>query len=443
MSIVRTQLVVALIASLVAVATAACEKKEAEPPTQVAGEAASAEGEEAEEAPEGAEAPAASAEQEASAEPEEVVLWHAYRAREKAALEQVVAAFNEARDDVRIRLQAVPYDPFVDKISITVPRGQGPDVFIFAHNMIGPWVDKGLLAPLGTRVPQGALEAFLPQTVKALVYRKNLYGLPLAFKSLALFYNRALLDEAPETMEDLLTEVKGTQDPDAGTWGFVYEAGLLYNHAPWMHAFGGRVFGEDGQPALDTPAQVEALEFARSLHREHRVLPKGINAFMVTSLFNEGKAVACLNGPWFRAEIDEGVEYGVAPIPSVEGSPAAPYLGIESVFVSAKSEQKDAAVQVALYLAGEEAAKVRMEEGQQPVAHAATVRAGAEEDSALATFVEQAEDAVVMPARPEMQLVWSTMDMAVRGAVFGDKDPAEALEKAQAKVVEDIGKRGK
>ncbi|MDP6943980.1 MAG: extracellular solute-binding protein, partial [Myxococcota bacterium] len=262
-----------------------------------------------------------------------VVLWHAYRGQEKEALEQAITLFHASQDRITVRLQAVPYDPYVDKIAITIPRGQGPDVFIFAHNMIGAWVEEGLIEPLSTQVKPELLQAMLPQSVRALVYQQHLYGLPLAFKSLALFYDKSKLPKAPATMEELLDSVKELQRPSRGIHGLVYEAGLLYHHAPWMHAFGGAVFDEAGAPALNTPAQVAALDYARSLHAAHKVVPKGMTSFMLTSLFNDGKAIAVLNGPWFRAEIT-AKSYGVAPIPTVGGRVPKPFLGVEAAFVS-------------------------------------------------------------------------------------------------------------
>lgn len=380
------------------------------------------------------------------AEPVEIVLWHAYRAKEKEALESVVESWNRAQSEVAIRVQAIPYDPFVDKVTITIPRGQGPDLFVFAHNMIGAWEEDGLLEPLGTRVPPDVLESFVPETVKALVYRKNLYGLPLAFKGLVLYRNKAFLPDAPASMEELREKAKAVQAANPGTFGLLYEAGLLYQHAPWVHAFGGSVFDAEGKPALSTDAWIESLRFARALHADDGIVPKGMTGFMIASAWNEGKAAACLNGPWFRAEIREGVDYEVSTIPPVDAAgekKPKPFLGIEAVFVSARSEKKDAAVKAALHLAGAESAKVRMEVGRQPVAHAATLAEGAQGDPALAVFERQAKDSVLMPSVPEMQLVWSTADLAIQGAVFAGRDPKEELEKAQAKVVEDVSKRGR
>ena len=84
-----------------------------------------------------------------------------------------------------------------------------------------------------------------------------------------------------------------------------------------------------------------------------------------------------------------------------------------------------------------------MEKGKQPVAHQATLNEGAKKDPALAVFLEQSAAAIPMPSRPEMQLVWSTMDMAVQGVVYGEKKPQAALDAAQAKVKADISKRGR
>ena len=371
----------------------------------------------------------------------DLVLWHAYRGQEKAALEQAMKAFHGSQDRIKVRVQAVPYDPYLDKIAITIPRGQGPDVFIFAHNMVGAWVEEGLVEPLSKRVDPALLQTMMPQSVKALVYQQNLYGLPLAFKSLVLFYDKKRLPQAPETMEALLEAVKPLQDKKKGIHGLVYEAGLLYHHAAWMHAFGGAIFAQDGAPALDTPEQAAALDYARSLHATHGVVPKGMSSFMLTSLFNDGKALAVLNGPWFRAEVS-AEDYGVAPIPTVQGKVPKPYLGIEAVFVSAKSDERAAAAEVAAFLAGPQGAKPRAEIGKQPVCHLATLEQAIKSDPVLGVFKAQAERSVLMPSRPEMQLVWSTVDSAINGAVFAGKPVSEVLQRAQAKVKADIARRG-
>ena len=73
----------------------------------------------------------------------DLTVWHAYRGDEKAAFEKVVAMYNAKQKDVVVKTLAVPYDAYADKISASVPRGKGPDVFIFAQDRLGGWVEAG------------------------------------------------------------------------------------------------------------------------------------------------------------------------------------------------------------------------------------------------------------------------------------------------------------
>ncbi len=60
-------------------------------------------------------------------------------------MEKVVAAFNAspAAKGIKVTTLAVPYDAFADKISAAVPRGKGPDIFIYAQDRLGGWIEAG------------------------------------------------------------------------------------------------------------------------------------------------------------------------------------------------------------------------------------------------------------------------------------------------------------
>jgi len=386
-----------------------------------------------------AEQPAAQAPAQA---PTEVVLWHSYREGEKAALEALVEEFHRRQGAIRVRLLNVPYDAFVDKVTIATPRGQGPDLFIFAHNMLGEWVDRHhLVEPISQRIPPETLKRFLPQTVKALVYQQSLYGLPLAFKSLALFVNPDLVPKVPETAEELVAAARAATAKEAGRYGLVYEASLLYFNAPFLHGFGGTILDASGRPHLSEDPVVQAVEWVRGLFRAG-VLPSGISSAMVTSLFNEGKAGMVISGPWFLGEIARDRRYEVGLLPTMPGGRRAmPFLGSEGIFLSAFSNRKDEALKVMDFLTTDDAAMVRLQQGRQTVANAAVYdREEVRADRVIQAFRAQAENSVLMPSRPEMQVVWSTADMAINRSVFGDVPVRKALEEAQAKVEADLAR---
>ena len=138
-----------------------------------------------------------------------VTIWHSYRGGEHKALKTLVQAFNVREQKrakafrgyrpVRVRLLQISFDNLPNKITNAVPRGHGPDLFVFAHDRLGDWVSKKLVEPIGFWVNQRKAEQFLPKTLAAFSLRNRLYGLPLTYKSVALFYHEDLIGRQPPT----------------------------------------------------------------------------------------------------------------------------------------------------------------------------------------------------------------------------------------------------
>lgn len=400
-----------------------------------------------------------------------LVVWHSYRGKEKTVFEKLCRDFSAAYPKFDMEPQEVPFSALRDKLVVTIPRGEGPDLFIYAHNNIGDWLLKGdILVPLSTYIEQfdsfEALDRFMPDTVKALAYDGTIYGYPMAYKSHALFYNKALVKKAPATVDELIEmasavmtkvdpapeeeddddEDDDDDDDDDRIFGLVYDSGLLYNHALWVQAFGSRIMDEKGNALIDTPEMIKAANLVRTFVTPHGILPN-LDDSMATFLFNANQVAFVIKGPWFLGEIDEGVDYGVAVLPEVAtGKPGTPFLGSEGVFLSHCSQNKDAAFQFLRYVTSYESAAQRLVDGSQPVPNLAVYEDKslvARADPALEVFRKQAENTVIMSSRPAMQAVWSTVDNALRKVIFGGADAAQVMKQAQAKVDHDIAGMGK
>jgi arabinogalactan oligomer/maltooligosaccharide transport system substrate-binding protein len=372
-----------------------------------------------------------------------LVMWHAYRAEEKRALEAVMEAYHKKQKKIRVRLLAIPYDAYADKISAAIPRGHGPDLFIFAHDRIGDWAQNKILEPITFWVDEALLGQFFPKTLQVLVYKDALYGLPLAFKSLALYYNKTLVKEPPRDTQTLIKLAQSLTDAKAGRFGLAYEAGNFYHHAAWLHGFGGAVF-KGGKLVIDSEASARALAFAADLQHKHALLPAEPTSQLVSSLFNQGKAAMVLNGPWFRGEIDAKIDYGVIPMPKVNetGRPAAPFLTSEAVLLNRQGKQKRLAFEVMKYLTSKEAAMIRMTVGKQPVANPACYDTPeAKRDPVLMAFRKQLDTAIPMDNTPQMRMVWSPILNAL-GKVFRKQGtPQEALREASKEILSYIQKK--
>jgi arabinogalactan oligomer/maltooligosaccharide transport system substrate-binding protein len=380
-----------------------------------------------------------------AAETKEIVLWHAYRAEEKAALEKVIAQFNAANaaKGIHVTTLAVPYDAYADKISATVPRGKGPDLFIFAQDRLGGWIEAGnTVEPIDFYLDDALRKRFIPTTMEAMTYRGTVYGLPLDYKVITLIYNKKLVPVPPKTSGELVTLAKKLTDKKAGRFGLAYSYGDFYYHAALMNGFGGGVFGPGTTPTLNSPQNVKSVELMMKWADKDGIMPAEPSSALITSLFNEGKAAMVFSGPWFLGEIAKGVDYGLAPLPTLDeagGKPMRPWMTVEGVYVSAPSKNKDAAFEVAKFLTSDDAAKELALEGRQcPANQSVYSDAKVKADSQLKAFRDQVEVAVPMPNVPEMTMVWSPATSAMNAITKKASTPKAALDVAQKAVAKDV-----
>jgi len=375
----------------------------------------------------------------------ELTVWHAYRGDEKAAFEKVVGMYNAKQKDVVVKTLAVPYDAYADKISASVPRGKGPDVFIFAQDRLGGWVEAGqTIEPIDFFVDEKVTSQLVPGMMAAMTYRDTVYGLPLNYKSIAMIYNTALVKTPPKTTGELVKLAKGMTDAKTGRFGLAYEYSNFFFHAALMNAFGGQVFAPGPTPVIDSAQNVAAVKTMLKWYKQDGILPADPSSTLIASLFNEGKAAIVFSGPWFLGEVQDKVKYAVAPLPTVDeagGKPLRPWLTVEGVYVSAGSANKEKAYAFASYLVTKEAALVLATEGGQlPTNKSAYDDPRVSGNPTIKGFRKQLETAVPMPNYAEMTLMWSPVTTAMNKMVKGSATPEVALKEAQETVKANIGK---
>jgi len=372
----------------------------------------------------------------------EIVVWHGYRGGEKAAFEKVVDNFNKANTGkIKVTTLAVPYDAFADKITAAVPRGKGPDVFIFAQDRLGGWIAAGnTVEPLDFLLDPAIKGRYLKATLDAMTYQGTIYGLPLNFKVITMIYNKKLVPAPPKTTAELETMAKKFTNAQAGRFGLVYWYSDFYYHAALMNGFGGGVF-VGRKPTLNSAQNVASLNYLLKWINQG-FMPAEPSTALITSLFNEGKAAIVFSGPWFLGEVAKGVDYGLAPLPTISengNKPMRPWITVEGVYVAAPSKSKDAAYEFAKYLTDVPAARVMALEGRQTPANKGVYAdpqvAG---DPVLKAFRQQVDVAIPMPNLPEMSMVWSPATTAMNVIVKKAATPKAALDQAQKEVVERI-----
>lgn len=350
---------------------------------------------------------------------EVIGLWHAYRGDEKTALEQVIRAFEAKHPGVRVELLQVPHDAYASKLTAAAPRGHGPHLFIDSHERIGDLVERGVVAPF----PKGADGEFPAVAVEALRDQTKVWGLPLAFKCVALYVNEDLVPEVPATLEGLVA-----LPLPKGVFPLAYEVDKMYFHAPLLHAFGGRQLGDNDGFGFDSEAGARSLDLVAKLVHDGAV-PDEASGAIVTELFKSGKAATVMSGPWLASDLGSSIRYRVVPLPKVEaagGAPLRPYLTVEAVALTPLGEKNESAHALLGFLAGPESGEIRARVGRQVVA-----RNGVElDDPRLQAFASQAKTAVVMPSTRAMRATWEPADRALKKSLEGTVDSRAALREA-------------
>ena len=136
---------------------------------------------------------------------------------EKAAIEEMVAAFEARNPDVDVQAVHIPYEEYLARITAMVQQGQSPDVGYFPGLQAPLWARDGKLLDLTDLVKTDPLFASaLPET-RYYYGEGKIAGLNSAVEATLLFYNKDLFDRAGQSYPP--------SDPaQAWTWAQFVEA---------------------------------------------------------------------------------------------------------------------------------------------------------------------------------------------------------------------------
>jgi arabinogalactan oligomer/maltooligosaccharide transport system permease protein len=364
-----------------------------------------------------------------------LILWHAYGDGEAEALSKVLAAFEVAHPGERVQAVRLPFGVLASRLESAVPTGNGPDLFIDAHERLGRYAQRGVVEPLDPAQDptwDATLASLEPAHVDALRHDGRLYGWPLSAKAIALFINRRLVKS--DIPPDAPLEARLRQPFPDGVWPLAVEGEDAYFAAPFFHAYGASLFAS-GRFALAhdgaaTPEATAALTRIAALFRD-RLIPPEPDGALVGRLFGSGQAAYAISGPWLAASLPASLDVAVVALPALEAAgPLRPFVTVEAVLRAATPAADPAraarAARLAAYLAGPDSAYLRATLAHQVVSHRATWER-LPPDPTLRAFRAAAATGLVMPSDPRMSQVFEPTTRAIRSVVRGGVDPAAAL----------------
>ncbi len=324
-----------------------------------------------------------------------------------------------------------------DQFLVAAPAGEGPDIIVIAHDQLPALTESGLIAELDL----GAKAAdFDPETLKAYSYEGKLYGMPYARENLGFFYNADLVEEVPTTWQGVYDLSRELIDAGEVQFGIVL-AGTSYDAYPWMTSQGGYVFGLDENGdynpedvGVGSEGMIKFGEMALQW-KEDGILSDNLDNTTAKSMFLNGDVAFFMNGPWEINNLKEsGLNFGIAKFP--DGG--YPFMGVQGFAVNAMSENILLAQAFLTEFVATEEAMMALYEAD-PRASAYMPASALIDDPYLKGIAEAGENAVAMPAIPEMGKVWGDWGNALTFVFDGSKTPEEAYTFAQEAIVAAIG----
>jgi arabinogalactan oligomer/maltooligosaccharide transport system substrate-binding protein len=359
-----------------------------------------------------------------------------------------LAAAWATENGVTVKVESIATD-ITTKFKTASQAGNPPDIVVWAHDVIGDFVQNSAIDPIQGLDTSG----FDPIAIKGMTFAGQLYGVPYSVENIALIRNTDLAPDAPATMEDLQVAGKKLVTDKKATDILALQVGQKgdpYHIYPVFTSGGGSFFGltstGDPDPKLVTVDSPESIAAGQKLYNMGEkgtgALKRSIDDKNAIPLFTGKKVAFLVSGPWSIADITKsGVPYDVGPIPPfADGTPAGPFIGVNGFYVASKGANKTLAqefvtslvptldFQVGLYQA----------EPRRPALTAAVDQVKAD-DPNIPKFAEAAKSGVILPAIPAMGQVWTPFGVA-EAAIVGGADPKVALTAAAKAIREGIGK---
>jgi multiple sugar transport system substrate-binding protein len=291
---------------------------------------------------------------------------------ELGALRELVAAFEEANPDVTVDFVGVPSQgDHIAKLSTSFAGGRPPDVFLLNYRRLGPFVTRGVLAPV--ELGELSRDDFYEPPLEAFTYDGELACLPQNISSSVAYLNLDLFEQAgvplPEadwTWDDL--EAAAQRFDAAGIEGFGLEP-MVRNVAPFVWTAGGEVVDGTAEPTrmtFDTPEAERALTYLHSL-QEYGVDATDRAATPTDELFARGELAVFVDSrrsvPAFRSS--EGLRFDVRPLPRADAArPSASLLASDAYCVSEQTDVPELAAEFVQFAAGPEGGAVLAESGR-------------------------------------------------------------------------------
>ncbi|MBG9588237.1 ABC transporter substrate-binding protein [Cytobacillus firmus] len=362
---------------------------------------------------------------------------------EQKLLKQTIADFEEKFPNIDVKHEVIS-EQYMDVLKTRLIGGEGPDVFYLDALEAPALIETGVVEPLDEYVTEDFdTEDFEKPMLEAFQVDGKTYGFPKDYSTLALFYNKKMLEEVgvevPKTWDELREVSKALTKDGVYGFGVAPELARLYHVA---QASGGEVV-KDGKANFASSEVVEALQPIVDQHLEDKTSAQAsdVGANWGGEMFGQQKAAMVIEGNWaipFLEDTFPDVEYGTAELPAVNGEKGTMAYAVGYV-MNAASEKKEASWKLISYLTGKEGMETWTSKGfALPTRKSVAEKLGYDEDPVRGALVAGAPYATVWQEGANLPIIMNNFNNQFIAAFLGDRPLSDALKEAQEQANSEI-----
>jgi multiple sugar transport system substrate-binding protein len=379
----------------------------------------------------------------------DLTFWHGYTEADGKVLDGIVDDYNKSQDKVTIKTQVKTWDVIDDTLLTALSADKGPQIVAMPAERLPVYASKKALVNLDDFYADDKNAAEISEQAAAMETVDGAkYGVPTGFVPLSVFYNKALFEAAgvtefPETWDEWVDAAKKlTVDQDGD--GTPEQYGLaLADHAtvgngvwPSLFAGNGGEIVDDSKSVIDSPENVETLEYWSKALNDDKISPTGLDGVATDKLFSSGKAAMTIGGPWMASVSTENkIDYGIAAIPAGPVAQASSGIGVSmAVTAQASPEEQKAAQDFFSYFFSKDVATEWSLGSGWPPLRTDVAAADVSSNPVVASLTDiSSTTKALLPGVINSTDVLSAMDEATQKAMAGG-DPKELLGSASTAI---------
>lgn len=340
---------------------------------------------------------------------------------------------------VEVSVEYLPWSNCQDVSFTRAAAGDPPAAAYMGSRTLRQLSEAGLIRPMD--LSEEELSSYEESVLATVQFDDQVWGLPRAFSTKALYWNRDLFEEAgldmpegPQTWDDVLTAARAiTENTDAAGIGIPAASfdNTMHEFLNWLYSNGGEVIDAEGEVVFDSPQNVETLQLYADLVPYMQDGPVAYDRAELEPLFREGQIGMYTNGGWGRAQTGD-VDYGVNLIPAGPSGDHSTLLITDSLVVFEGSGVEQETLDLVKHLTETERQAAFDEAGGwTPIRQTAKSDELREADPTWAVFIDAVPTGGPEPLLVEYVAMQDVMNEAIQGVVLGDLSAEEAAGEIQ------------